>query len=63
MAAPKATNVGFDGLAEASFGLFGQGATLAAINGIGLVSFGYVWLTQSIWIDCSVPITTTWVDC
>lgn len=38
-------------------------ANISAINGYGLVTFGFLWQGHSIWgPDSGISLTTTWTD-
>lgn len=40
------------------YGLYGY-----SVDGLGLNTYGLVWLCSSIWDVCEDDITTTWSDC
>lgn len=40
------------------YGLYG-----GSVDGLGLLTYGFVWPCSAIWDTCCDPITTAWVDC
>jgi len=53
-----------DPLAVITFGLVGT--QVEATEGLGLNTFGFLWPSSGIWIECAQcadNITTVWVDC
>lgn len=51
--------VGVDGQALLDFGLQSYGI----VDGIGLVTFGFLWPKNNIWAPCDYGITTSWAAC
>lgn len=59
MAVPAKVKV--NGQALTDFGLADENS---AISGIGLVTYGFLWLCNDIWASCDDPDrTTTWTAC
>lgn len=34
-----------------------------SVDGLGLVTLGFVWSVGSVWFDCYAGVTTTWSGC
>lgn len=63
MASPVG-DVRVDGLALISFGFVGD--YVAATEGLGLVTYGFLWPINGVWVECAHcpdSIETTWIEC
>ena len=51
----------FDPIAQTVFGLFGESVDNPDINGVAVVTFGFVYATGS-WFNCDPTHTTSWAS-
>lgn len=59
----NAVNAVTNGPGQLTNGLTWNPDTGWSISGIGLVSFGFLWLINDIWFDCDPAVQVTWEDC
>lgn len=43
---------------QSDYGLYGY-----SVDGLGLLTYGFIWSCGSIWDVGQDPITTTWTEC
>lgn len=54
----NAFDVTINARGQSDYGLYGY-----SVDGLGLSTYGLVWLCTSIWDQGNPSVTTTWVDC
>lgn len=59
----NAINAVTDGVGQLTYGLTWWPDTGASISGLGLVTNGFLWLKNDIWVDCDPCVDATWEDC
>lgn len=43
---------------QSDYGLYGY-----TVDGLGLSTYGFIWLCSSIWDNADELITTNWIEC
>jgi len=59
----NAINATIDGAGQETYGLTWGPLTGYSISGLGLVTYGFLWLKNDIWVDCCEVYEAVWVEC
>lgn len=59
----NAINAVIDGQGQLDYGLCWGPPTGDSISGLGLLTYGFVWLRNDIWVPGLLPIDPGWVPC
>jgi hypothetical protein len=59
----NAINAVTNGPGQLTEGLTWNPDTGWSVSGLGLVTFGFLWLRNDIWVDCAPCEDVTWTDC
>lgn len=59
----NAVNATIDGVGQLTYGLTWFPLTGQSVSGLGLVTDGFLWLVNDIWVDVNPPTDPNWQEC